>query len=225
VATDTGLYAPIPPVFGPAFELRAIGHGEHRDLLSLEKILDDDDPPRLAEPSLTQHGPDYIRGLPPAEADDRAFSGGEPRGLHHQRLGVPLDVGQRRAQILKGMARGGGDPGDRHELLGERLRGLDLGSRGTRSKDRVSLRPEAIGQSPRERDLGPDHGEIDALHVGRVGQPVEVVGGDREVDGELGGSRISGRAVEVGVRVLSAEGPAERVLPAPAADDQKPHGF
>jgi hypothetical protein len=63
------------------------------------------------------------------------------------------------------------------------------------------------------------------MHVGRVGQPVEIVGGNREVDGKLGGPRISGRAIEVGVGVLPAEGPAERVLPAPAAYDQQPHGF
>ena len=36
---------------------------------------------------------------------------------------------------------------------------------------------------------------------------------------------LPGRAVQIGVGVFAAEGPAERVLPAPAADDQEPHDF
>ena len=63
------------------------------------------------------------------------------------------------------------------------------------------------------------------MHVGRVGQPVEVVGGDGEVRRHLGGARIPGGAVDVGPGILAPQRPAERVLPAPGADDEQPHGF
>ena len=36
---------------------------------------------------------------------------------------------------------------------------------------------------------------------------------------------LPGRAEQVGVGILAAEGPAERVLPPAAADDQEPHDF
>ena len=91
-----------------------------------------------------------------------------------------------------------------------------------------TARPSARSRSARparQRHLGADHGEVDAVHVGRVGDAVEVVGGDGEVGGELGGAGIAGRAVEIGVRVLAAERPAEGVLPSAAADDQQPHDF
>jgi hypothetical protein len=55
------------------------------------------------------------------------------------------------------------------------------------------------------------------VHVGRVGQAVEIVGGDGEVLGDLSGARIARRTVKLGPGVLSAEGPAERVLPASAS--------
>ena len=41
----------------------------------------------------------------------------------------------------------------------------------------------------------------------------------------LGGAGIAGRAVEIRVRVLAPERPAEGVLPSAAADDQQPHDF
>ena len=63
------------------------------------------------------------------------------------------------------------------------------------------------------------------MHVGRVGDAVEIVGGDGDVRGELGGAWVSRGAIEVGVGVLAPEGPAERVLAPAAADDQQPHDF
>ena len=100
-----------------------------------------------------------------------------------------------------------------------------LGRGGAGPEDRPALGPEPVRQAARERHLGTDDGEIDAVHVGRVGQSVQIVGGDGEVGGELGGTGIARRAVEVGVGVLAAERPAERMLPPSAADDQQPHGF
>jgi hypothetical protein len=63
------------------------------------------------------------------------------------------------------------------------------------------------------------------VHVGGIGQAIEIIDGDREVGGELGGAGVAWGAEQIGVRVFAAEGPAERVLPAPAADDQEPHDF
>jgi hypothetical protein len=55
------------------------------------------------------------------------------------------------------------------------------------------------------------------MHVGRVGQAVEIVGRDGEILSELSGAWIAGGAIQFGPRILSVEGPAERVLPASAS--------
>ena len=86
-----------------------------------------------------------------------------------------------------------------------------------------ALGAEPIGETKRERDLRADHGQIDALHVGRVGQTIDVRCGDGKIGGELGGTWIAWRAVEIGVRIFAAEGPAECVFSSSAADDQNPH--
>ena len=185
----------------------------------------DDGGARIAEGAIAQHRSHRAGRLRAGGADHGALAGGESRRLHHQRLGVAVDVRQRGGEILEGAARGRRDARRGHDVLGEGLRRLELRRRGARPEDRATLGSEAIRQPAGERDLGPDHGEVDAMHVGGVGQAVEVVGGDGEVGGELGGAGIARGAEEVGVRVFAAEGPAERVLPPAAADDQEPHDF
>jgi hypothetical protein len=63
------------------------------------------------------------------------------------------------------------------------------------------------------------------MHVGRVGHAVEIVGRDGEILSELSGTWIAGGAIQLGPRILSAEGPAERVLPASASHHEQSHDF
>ena len=138
---------------------------------------------------------------------------------------MAIDIGQGRGQVGEALARRGGNAGGEHDFLGERLGGLELGRGGAGAEDETSLRPQPIRQTPRQRRLGPDDGEVDALHVGRVGQPVQIVGGNRKVAGKIGGAGVAWRAIDLGLWVLAVECPAEGVLPPAAADHEQPHGF
>jgi hypothetical protein len=51
------------------------------------------------------------------------------------------------------------------------------------------------------------------VHVGRVGNAVEIVGSDGKVVGNFSGAGITGSAIQLGPGVLSTESPAERMLP------------
>ena len=179
----------------------------------------------VAEGAVAEHGSHRGGGLRTGGAHHRALARGQTRRLDDQRLDVAVDVRQRRGQILEGAARGGRDAGRGHDVLGEGLRRLELRRRGARSEHGASLGAEAVGEPARERDFGADHREVDPMHVRGVGEAIQVVRGDGKVGGELGGAGIARGAVEVGVGLLAAEGPAERVLPPAAADDQEPHDF
>ncbi len=203
----------------------AVGHRHHRDLLALEKGLDHHGASRFAELAGLQHRSHRACRLGSRGTHDGALAGGEPGGLDHQRLRMAIDVGQRGGEIAKAAAGRGAHARSRHQLLGESLGGFQLRRGGTRPEDRPPLGPKPVGQAERQRDLGPHHGEIDAVHVGRVGQAVDIVGGNGKVFGELGGTWIPWGAVQLGLRILPAEGPAERVLPAPAAYHEQSHDF
>ena len=230
----------MPPVLGPASALQqalmvlrdgqqlhvaAVGDRQDRDLLPAQERFDHHGASGLPEDPLAEHRPHRGGGLRPGLTDDRALSGRQSRGLHHQRLPMPGDVFQRRSQLVEGAARRGRDLRGGHHLLGERLRGLELRGRCTGSEDRAALGPEPVGQPSRERHLRAHDGEIDPVHVGGIGQAIEIVGRDREIRRHLRGAGVARRAVDVGIGVLPPKRPAERVLPASGADDEQSHGF
>jgi hypothetical protein len=59
-----------------------------------------------------------------------------------------------------------------------------------------------------QRYFGPDDDEVDAVHVGRISDAIDVVGGDGEVGGQFSSTGVPGRAAEDHVRVFAVEGPA-----------------
>jgi hypothetical protein len=73
------------------------------------------------------------------------------------------------------------DPCRGHDLLGEGLGGLDLGGRGAWTEDCSTLCPQAIRQAACQGNLGSHDREIDAVHVGCIGNAVEVVGSYGEI--------------------------------------------
>ena len=210
---------------GQQLDVAPVGDGEDRDLLALEERLDHNGGAGLAERAVAQHRPDGGGGLRAGETDDGALAGGEARRLDHEGLGVAIDVGQGRPQLLERPAGGGGYGGRGHHVLRERLRRLDLCRRGAGAEHRSPLGAKPVRQPAGERHLGADDGEVDAVHIGQVGQAIEIVRRDGQVGGERGGAGIAGRAVEVGLGVLPPDRPAERMFPASAADHQGPHGF
>ena len=58
-------------------------------------------------------------------------------------------------------------------------------------KTSASLGAQPVGQAERQRNLGTDDDEVDAVHVGRIGDAIDVVGGDGEVGGEFSSTGIA----------------------------------
>ena len=71
-------------------------------------------------------------------------------------------------------ARAVGMPGVEHELLGERLGGLDLGGGAGRSEDGQAGGAEAVDDAGRERRFGADDGEVDGAVAARALERVDV---------------------------------------------------
>ena len=101
-------------------------------------------------------------------------------------------------QLGEGATGGSGDPRGFHQVLGERLRRFDACGAGVGTDDQSPLSPEPIPQAHRERHFGADDREVDAMHVGRIGNTVDVIGRDREVGREFSGARVAGCTVDGG---------------------------
>ena len=165
-----------------------------------------------------------LRGLRPGGADDGALAGRETRGLHHQRLGVAVHVRQRRVQIGEGPARGGRHARPAASLPWRRpsrprsappaAPGPKTGRPSARSR---SASPSASGSS------GPTTVRSMPYASAASARRSMSVAAMCEIGGEFGGAGVARGAVEVGGGMVAAEGPAEGVLAAPAADDQYPH--
>src|SRR5262249_52791316 len=103
------------------------------------------------------------------------------------------------------------------------LRALEprrLGARPERPEAGVR---EAVDEPERERQLGTDDGQVDAMLAREGEEPGQVVRRDRHALRLYRDPGVPGRAPErVDARTL-AELPDEGVLASAAADDQEPH--
>jgi hypothetical protein len=63
------------------------------------------------------------------------------------------------------------------------------------------------------------------MHIGRIGNAIEIIGGDGKIVGDLGCAGIARGTIECGTGIFTTEGPAQRVLPPSASNDQQSHGF
>ena len=162
----------------------------------------------IAELAIAEHRLHRRRRLRAGGADDGALARREAGCLHDQRLGMRRDVREGGREVGEGLARGRRNAGRGHDVLGERLRGLDARRGRTGAGDEPSLGAQAVGEAERQRYLGPDDDEVDAVHVGRIGDAIDVVGGDGEVGGEFSSTGVPGRAADDHVRVFAVEGPA-----------------
>ena len=100
---------------------------------------------------------------------------------------------------------------------------LDPSSRAAaalRPEHRDPARGELVGEAGDERHLGPDDDEVDALRRGGVGQPGDVVDGDRQQPRVGGDARVAGRAQQLGRGGRALQRAHERVLAPAGADDE-----
>ncbi len=110
----------------------------------------------------------------------------------------------------------------RHERFRERLAALEL-SRGARgADDAVTARAEAIDDAQIERQLGTDHGQVEALAIGERAELVNRARFDREDASISRDAGISGHTGHRNAR-RARERSYERVLASTGADDEERH--
>ena len=110
-----------------------------------------------------------------------------------------------------------------HDVLRKRLRCLDARRPAPGPKRCPALGAEPISETKRERNL-PARSRSDRCRACRPRRPDDRCRRWRSEDWwRARRYRIARRAVEIGVRVFAAEGPAECVFSSSAADDQNPH--
>jgi hypothetical protein len=130
------------------------------DNSSPSKVLDDDRAAGFAKHALAEHRADRNRRFSPRCADDCAFSGREPRRLHHERLQVRIHMRERGAELGERRACGGRHTRLPHDVLGEGLRRFDSRGGGDRTEDPEAAAAQRIGEARGERGLGTDYREI-----------------------------------------------------------------
>jgi hypothetical protein len=121
--------------------LVSVGQSQNRDFFALEEGFDHHGTSRLAELTAFQHCPDSFPRFGAAGAHHRTFASGEARGLYHQRLGMLVDVPERRTEVCEGPAGGRRDPSREHDLLRECLGRLQLGGGCARTEHEPSFGP------------------------------------------------------------------------------------
>jgi hypothetical protein len=123
-------------------------------------------------------------------ADEDALAGRQPVGLDDLRPGgAALEVGLGRTRAVEAAVGGAGDLVALEELLREGLRALDARARGAWAEREDVRGAELVRETETEGLLGSDDDEVDLLAAREIDEAEEVVRGDGDVLGVLGGAR------------------------------------
>ena len=188
-----------------------------------QEFLDHHGVARGAKDFLDHRLADGPRGFLRSLRDNDALAEGQSVGFHDERMAGRRAMGERGLGIGEGCGACRGNPVPDHEVLGERLRGLEPCGRGGGAEDTQTLGAEEIDDPHGQRIIGADHGQIDRLGLGQGDQSGQIGGGHRVVRGQGGCSRISGGAVEALHPRALGELPDQGVLAAARTDHQDIH--
>ncbi len=199
----------------------AVREGVRRGLRSAQPLLDEHARAGLPEGTVHHRRLDRREGFLRGVADGHTLAGGEAVGLDDVLAAEAPHVVHRRLRVVEGGGVAGRDAGVGHQLLGERLRELDLRRRARGPEDRDALGAQCVGDPGGERRLRPDDHEVRAQPCRRRddGGPVVLIE-IGEVLAVLGGARVARRAREAAEARRLGELPGDRVL-APAAAEQE----
>ena len=174
----------------------AVGKGQQRALGTNEHLLDNHRVAGIAKgaaKALTHS----LLGLRKLGCHDNALASGKAVGLHDQRSALLAHVGESRCLIGKRAVGGRRDVRTLHELLGEQLGALHLGTLGTRAKARDTRRADGVGNASHERSLGANHHESASMALGkrRHGRRIAIV--ENHVLAAARGAAVTRRDVEL----------------------------
>ena len=174
----------------------AVGKGQQRALGANQHLLNDNGVAGIAKGATEAlaHG---LLGLRKLSRHDNALAGGQAVSLHDQRSALLAHIGKSRSLVSKRAIGGRRDAGALHELLGEQLGALHLGTLGTRAKARDTRPADGIGHARHERSLGANHHESAsvALRKRRHGRRIAVV--ENHVLAAARGAAVTRRDVEL----------------------------
>ena len=203
----------------------AICDREQRRFFAVHELLDEQLAAGNAKRAVDEHRVNRAVRFIECFTNDDAFPGGETGRLDHDR----------RPELARGTA-GVVDicAGERarrrhirveHELLRERLGGLDLRCLTSRTEDEQPFGAKAIDDSVREWRFGTDDCQRDALAPGERHEGVKIRGGRAEACRHFGDTRIAGGGEEGECGIVFPESPREGVLAAATPDNQNLHLF
>ena len=174
----------------------AVGKGQQRALGANQHLLNDNGVAGIAKGAAKAlaHG---LLGLLKLGRHDNALARGKTVGLHDQRGTLLAHIGKSRGLISKRAVGSRRNARTLHELLGEQLGALHLGTLGTRTKAGNARRAHGIGYARHERSLGANHHESAsvALRKRRHGSRIAIV--ENHVLAAVRGAAVARRNVEL----------------------------
>ena len=205
----------------------AVNESEQRALGTRQALFDDDGGTGFTEVTreAITHGP---KSLLLAGGDDDALASGKAVGLHHENLHASSEA-QRDVRFSAGLLgkaaiRSSGNAMALHELLGEALGPLHLGTLGTRAKGGDALGAHRIGNAGHKRGLGTDYHKPHAMLGGIIGHCGGVVDVKLDVRRNSSRSTVAGSNVECIAQRRSLECDRNGVLATARTQKQDIHG-
>ena len=202
-----------------------VAQHEQRQLRAGQTLLDDDRLPGGAEGLARQVGPDGVPGLGPGGGDDDPFAGRQPVRLHHEEVRQGVEEAQRRLLPAggEGAVAGGGDAGDRQDVLHPRLGALEPGGGRPGPEGQAAPGLDGVDDAGHQRDLGADDDEVGRDLVGEGGHGLGVGGGHGHAVADSGHPRVPRGARHRVDRRRLGQPMGQGVLPPSGPHDEDPH--
>ena len=174
----------------------AVGKGQQRALRAGQHLLDDHGIAGIAKGAAKALAHGFL-GLLELSRHDNALACGQAVSLDDQRSALLAHVGESRSLVGKRTIGCRRNARTLHELLGEQLGALHLGTLGTRAKAGNTRRAHGVGHARHERSLGANYHESAsvALRKRRHGRRIAVV--ENNVLAAARGAAVARRDVEL----------------------------
>ena len=202
----------------------AIGEGQQRALGTGEHLLDDHSAAGGAERAVKalMHG---VQGLVEGERHHNALARGQAVGLDDDGSALLAHVGKGGFLVGEGAVGRRGNARAGHELFGETLGSLELGTLGTRAKARDARGANGVGHTGDERRLGADHHQTAAGLARKVRHSSRVLGVEGHVLAHGKRAAVARRDVERAAQRGLGELGRQGMLAAAAAQQQDVDGL
>ena len=203
----------------------AVRKGEHGDLRSGEKFLNDHLTAAVAEGTVEHDGLDRCDGGRAILRDEHALSQCQTVSLDDDGQGTGLDVVHGGTGVGKHLILRCRDAVLFHQILGKDLAALDDGGFRLRAEAWDTGGLQRVHRAEHQRIVRCDHGKINIVALGKGDLRGDVLRADvRNAHGVGRDAAVSGQAVDrlhFGVLFQFSD---DGVLTAATADDQKVHG-